>query len=267
MKKKIFMTAAVLSCTLGLLAGCGSEKSSSSSVSESAETVDIKTGNEESSSVESSSVDSSSTADTSSDKASSESISSSADKEEEPEIIDVGVKPGESSSAKDESSQAMEKDSSSKESESSSGKDDKPADGSFSEADLYVTLNGNRLTGGDDFLPYVDKMGKKARIEEGQACLEGGYDTNYYYDPDLTVYTIAKGGKQLIYDIYITGEAFPNDRGVTVGKTTREEVGRLYGTPSSEHPAADDYVNGKNTLSFEYENDVVSGITYSYGLE
>ncbi|MBR6275172.1 MAG: hypothetical protein IKR27_09225 [Lachnospiraceae bacterium] len=262
MKKKIFMTAAVLSCTLGLLAACGSEKSSSSSVSESTETVDIKTGNEENSSAESSSV-----ANTSSDKDSSESRSSSSDKEEQPEIIDVGVKPGESSSAKDESSQATEKDSSSKESESSSGKDDKPADGSFSEADLYVTLNGNRLTGGDDFLTYVDKMGKKARIEEGQACLEGGYDTNYYYDPDLTVYTIAKGGKQLIYDIYITGEAFPNDRGVTVGKTTREEIGRLYGEPSSEHPAADDYVNGKNTLSFEYENDVVSGITYSYGLE
>ena len=264
MKKKIFMTAAVLSCAFGLLAACGSEKQSSSSVSESTETVDIKTGNEESSSTESSSAENSSTASNSSDKTSSESSSSSSDKEEQPEIIDVGVKPGESGKQEEgrNESSSVEKESSSVPEE-----DNKPADGSFSEADLYVTLNGNRLTGGDDFLPYVDKMGKKARIEEGQACLEGGYDTNYYYDSDLTVYTIAKDGKQLIYDIYITGEAFPNDRGVTVGKTTREEVGRLYGTPSSEHPAADDYVNGKNTLSFEYENDVVSGITYSYGLE
>ena len=259
--------AAVLSCTLGLLVSCGSEKESTSSVGDSAETVDIKTGNEESSSAESSSAESSAES-IASDKDSSKSSSSSSDKEEQPEIIDVGVKPGESgkqeesSSAENESSSVPEGDSSAKESESSSG-DKKPADGSFSDEDFSVSLNNNRLSCGDDFLPYVDKMGKKARTEQGQACLEGGYDTNYYYDSDLTVFTIAKGGKQIIYDIYITGAAFPNDRGVTVGKTTREEVCRIYGTPSSELPAADNYVSGKKMLSFEYENDVVTGIAYS----
>ncbi len=132
----------------------------------------------------------------------------------------------------------------------------------LSESDLKVSLNGNKLTVGDDFLPYVEKMGTKARIVEGQACLEGGYDTNYYYGEELAVFTVAKDGKQIIYDIYITSGKYPAAKGVTVGKTSKDEVRELYGDPASSRPASDSFtVSGSKGITVEYDGDTVSGIS------
>ncbi len=266
MRKKVYMTMAALAFSL-MLAACGSDSESSkaSVKNESSAQVQIKTG--ESSSAESSA---GSSAESPAESSSAESSSATSSSEEQPEIVDVGGKPGEKSESGESGEDSAEKESSSeKESsaESSSGQDDPSApvasQGSFSAEDMSVTLNGNKLACGDDFLPYVDKMGIKAKIEEGQACLEGGFDTNYYYDNALTVYTIAKDGKQLIYDIYITGSGFPDNKGITAGKTTREAVRAAYGEPSEELPGADQYVTGKKMLSFEYSDDIVCGISFS----
>ena len=135
--------------------------------------------------------------------------------------------------------------------------------GSFSKSDFTLLLNGNRLTVGDDFLPYVEKMGSKARVEQGQACIGGGFDTNYYYGNSLSVYTVAKNGGQIIYDIYITGGSFTTVKGVKVGKTTKDDIRELYGEPTSSKPSADNYSLGEITLSFEYDDGVVSGIDVS----
>ena len=255
MRKKVFTSVAVLALSF-MMCACGSEKESNSASAnnESSSVVMVKTGVTDSSSSEASS---------NTESSSSEPKKESSADEDQPEIIDVGGKPGESSadSAEKESSSSAE--SVKKESSKESSSDSAPADGSFSAKDMSVTLNGNKLSCGDDFLPYVDKMGIVAKIEEGQACLEGGFDTNYYYGKELAVYTVAKGGKQLIYDIYITGSKFPDNKGVTVGKTTRDEVHKLYGEPTETLPGADEYISGKKMLSFEFENEVVSGISFS----
>lgn len=174
---------------------------------------------------------------------------------QQPAIIDIGVKPNENATPTPTAVLTPS--------------DDDPTptptqavQAGLTAADLKVSLNGNSLTVGDDFLPYVDKMGTTARIVEGQACLDGGYDTNYYYGEELAVFTVAKDGKQIIYDIYITSGKYPAAKGVTVGRTSKEEVYDLYGDPTTSRPAADTFsVSGSKVINVEYDGDIVSGIS------
>lgn len=133
--------------------------------------------------------------------------------------------------------------------------------GEFTEGDLYVVYNGVKLAAGEDFLPNVDKIGTP-RIEEGQACLGGGYDTNYYYGDELAVYTFASDGKQVIYDIYITDSGFATQKGAAIGKSTRDDIAALYGAPTVSRPASDEYqLDGDPTVViFTYSGGVLESI-------
>lgn len=134
--------------------------------------------------------------------------------------------------------------------------------GTFTESDLSITINGVRLSIGDDFLPNVDVIGD-AEIVEGQACLGGGYDTNYYYGgEDLVVYTLAQDGKQIIYDIYISSADYATDKGARVGETTRDKLFELYGEPMGSLPVAEEYsIDGSDVIvSFKFEDDILAAI-------
>lgn len=95
--------------------------------------------------------------------------------------------------------------------------------------DAAIIANGITLKIGDDFKPNIEKVGD-ADIEEGQACLDEGYDTNYYYNgEDLVVYTYAGEGKQVIYDIYVTSADYKTAKGAQIGTSTMEDIESLYG--------------------------------------
>ncbi len=133
--------------------------------------------------------------------------------------------------------------------------------GTFSADDMFITLDGVRLNCGMDFLPYIDKMITEPDIAEGMACLDGGYDTNYYYDDLYSIYTLAGVNRQVIYDIYVTGTGYSNYCGVTIGTTTRAEIKEIYGEPTKVNPTSDRYeISEEEYLCFEYEDDVVFAI-------
>ena len=114
--------------------------------------------------------------------------------------------------------------------------------GAYTAADFAITANGVTISLGDDFLPNVDAVGT-ADIQEGQACLEGGYDTNYYYGgEELVVYTVASQGQQIVYDIYVTSGDYKTAKGAQVGVTTTEDIYNMYGDPT---------VTNVNTQVFE----------------
>lgn len=136
-------------------------------------------------------------------------------------------------------------------------------DGTFTKEDCGITVNNVFLTTGMDFTPYIEVVGEDPEILQGQACLEGGYDTNYYYDIEaLVVYTYAQDGKQIIYDIAITSADYPTDKGVKVGETTREELAEYYGDPTESALATDRYVLDGSTVevAFTFEDDVLTCI-------
>ncbi len=132
--------------------------------------------------------------------------------------------------------------------------------GEFTAEDMVFTYDGTELRPGMDFSELFDKLGLEVTVKQGQACLDGGFDTNYYYDI-FSVYTIASGGKQLIYDIYVNGAGLTDRRGTVIGKTTREEVTDIYGEPDKVNPTSDVYmVSEDEYLSIEYTDEIVTAI-------
>lgn len=122
--------------------------------------------------------------------------------------------------------------------------------------DLAVTAGDVVIKIDADFAPDIDKVGT-ATIEEGQACLEGGYDTNYYYGGEaLVVYTLAKAGQQLVYDIYVSDAQYTTVKGATVGTSTKDDVKAMYGTPSEIVGNSFIYSldGGVVTAQFEFDN-------------
>lgn len=124
--------------------------------------------------------------------------------------------------------------------------------GSFAASDLDITVNGVKLVIGEDFLPNVDKVGD-AEVVEGQACLDGGFDTNYYYGgEDLVVYTLAQSGKQIIYDIYITSPDYATGKGATVGTTTKDDLYEMYGEATTSTGATLKYSVAGSEISMDF---------------
>ncbi|MGN0345825.1 MAG: hypothetical protein ACI4DU_08055 [Lachnospiraceae bacterium] len=131
--------------------------------------------------------------------------------------------------------------------------------GSFTAADMEITISGVTLKIGDDFLPNVDTIGD-AEIVEGQACLDGGYDTNYYYGgEELVIYTVAQSGKQVIYDIFIQSDAYATAKGATVGVTTKTDLYEMYGDADSVIGATQKFTvdGGNTTMNFTFDSNGV----------
>lgn len=135
--------------------------------------------------------------------------------------------------------------------------------GTFSEQDMNITINGINLSCGMDFVPYADKFGMEPTIERGQACLDEGIDVAYYYGNLFQIFTVEYGTEHRIYDIYVTGNGMGDGRGVVIGTTKRSEVQKIYGQPSDSMPGYDKYIVKTGvSMSIEYEDDVVTGIDY-----
>lgn len=127
--------------------------------------------------------------------------------------------------------------------------------GTFAASDMELTVQGVTLRVGDDFLPNVDAIGE-AEIVEGQACLEGGYDTNYYYGgEELVVYTVAQSGKQIIYDIYITSPAYATAKGAMIGTTSKDDLYEMYGEATESIGATWKYSVAGSEVSMNFTFD------------
>lgn len=131
--------------------------------------------------------------------------------------------------------------------------------GQFEMSDFTVELNGEEVALASDYLNKVDKVGQ-AREEKSKACLESGYDTDYYYDDDkLVIYTLVSEGKQIVFNIEIHTEKYPTSKGATVGKSTRDDLYEMYGMPTDYGAAMFAYsVDGSDfCMNFNFDEDGV----------
>lgn len=131
--------------------------------------------------------------------------------------------------------------------------------GKFVANDCKVVVNGVTLKLAEDFLPNVDNVGKLMDKQEGQACLDGGYDTEYYYD-GMVVSTIAKSGKQIITSVDVTLTGYTDAKKIKIGTSTEADVIAAYGNPDVNEMTRREYKAGDYSLVFYIENDVVTEI-------
>ena len=225
MKKTVIVLAAVLALSLAL-AACG-EKPAESTAAKTTAAPEVKT------------------------TAAPETLPNT-----DPVIISTGEAPGGETKAPEESKEETQPEPPTEATETA------PASG-ISAEDFVIVYKGVELRPGDAFDPEAvrDQLGTP-EIEQGQACIGGGYDTNYYYEDGLVgVLTLAKDGQQIIYDIYTDVEGFSTARGAVIGTTTREALQAIYGAPFSSAAAADKYsLDGTVTLSFSFSGGILSEI-------
>ncbi len=137
--------------------------------------------------------------------------------------------------------------------------------GSFDESDYVITISGEKVTLGDNFLEKYEKIGAP-RVEKSKACLEQGYDIDYYYDDDkLVVFTMVNASKQLIFNIEIRDGKYVTSKGAKVGKSTKDDIYVMYGMPTDHSSTMFKYVLSEKKYSLEFIFDaegVLEGIDY-----
>lgn len=120
---------------------------------------------------------------------------------------------------------------------------------------------------GDDFTDSYTEIGDP-EIEEGQACLDEGYDTNYYYNKEeLIVYTHAKGGRQIINGIFASQKGIKTADGIEISVTKKDDVFEKYGDANQTFGSTWTYLigDGKSRLSFTFDKkEILTGIDLSY---
>lgn len=137
--------------------------------------------------------------------------------------------------------------------------------GSFDENDYSIVVKEVSISLGEDFLINYQKVGTP-KIEKSKACLESGYDIDYYYDNDkLVIYTMVKGSKQLIFNIEIRDGKYETSKGAKVGKSTRDDIYEMYGMPTDHSGTMFKYElsDSKYSLDFTFNEDgILEGIDY-----
>ena len=129
--------------------------------------------------------------------------------------------------------------------------------GQFDISDFTIKLNGEEVALATDYLGKADKVGQ-AREEKSKACLEAGYDIDYYYDDDsLVVYTLVSDEKQIVFNIEIRSDKYPTTKGATVGKTTRDDLYEMYGMPNDYGAAMFAYMveDSEFRMNFNFNDD------------
>lgn len=137
--------------------------------------------------------------------------------------------------------------------------------GSFDISDYKLTVNGVSVGLGQDFTADSEKVGSP-RIEKSKACLESGYDTDYYYDDDkFVVYTLVNDSKQIVFDIEIRDGKYTTLKGAKVGESTKDDLYEMYGMPSDYSGVMFRYFLEDEEYSLEFtfdDNGVVEAIDY-----
>ena len=130
--------------------------------------------------------------------------------------------------------------------------------GTYSEEDCAVTVNGVTVRPNMDFSGKENETGKIVEKLEGQSCLESGYDINYYYD-GYNIDTLKQNGKQLVYMASFSGGGAATPRGIGIGSTV-DDVIAAYGEPAEDTGVSLVYIAGSMQLLFYLDDDVVSEI-------
>lgn len=143
--------------------------------------------------------------------------------------------------------------------------DEKLKPGSFDESDYKLVVDEIEINLGEDFLEKQEKVGK-ARIEKSKACLESGYDIDYFYNNDkLVVYTVVKDSKQIVFNIEIRDDKCTTSKGAKIGETTKDNIYEMYGMPSDHSGKIFKYILSDKKFSLEFsfdENGILDGIDY-----
>lgn len=134
------------------------------------------------------------------------------------------------------------------------GSDEKPVDS------YTFTYNGTTVSMNADMSTITSSLGEPAKYFESQSCAFQGLDKVYTYG-SVVIQTYPKDDKDYVYSIQLKDDTVETKEGVYIG-SSKDDVKKAYGTPSTENENAYIYTKGDCTLTFIFTNDAVAEITY-----
>lgn len=102
-----------------------------------------------------------------------------------------------------------------------------PVKGTFGEQDLVFALNGTQYLLKTDVAPLLKALGEDYELTEAISCVYKGNDKTFCY-ADIEIDTNPIDGKDVFYEIDITGGDFQTSKGIKIGSTL-DEVKAAYG--------------------------------------
>lgn len=133
----------------------------------------------------------------------------------------------------------------------------RPSKGSFSASDLVFKHKGKSINLGDDIETVFKKFGEDYALGEVS-------DTEFEYEYDgFTVGTFTKNKKEKVGYITISEENVSTPKGVKIGSYA-SRLKRYYGDAKKVTETEYIYGSGSKTLSFSYEDNIVTEINYIY---
>ena len=121
---------------------------------------------------------------------------------------------------------------------------------------------GDSIISMDQNMAEVQAMlGEPRNVFEEQSCAFDGIDRVFSY-PGLQIHTYPKGSEDYVHTISLRDDSIRTMQGVYLG-STMDAVIKAYGHEYKMESDVLIYTEGKTTLSFFIEDDIVTAITYN----
>ena len=124
----------------------------------------------------------------------------------------------------------------------------------YSQNGIDVAVNG-------EMTPIVDAWGEPDKYFESESCAFQGMDKVYTYG-SVVINTYPKEGEDYVLAIQLIDDTITTAEGIYIG-SSKEEVVAAYGTAASETDVALVYEKGECQLTFFFEDNYVTNITYA----
>lgn len=124
----------------------------------------------------------------------------------------------------------------------------------YSQAGVDVAVNG-------EMAPIVDAWGEPDKYFESESCAFQGMDKVYTYG-SVVINTYPENDKDYVLTIELKDDTITTAEGIYIG-SSKDDVVVTYGAATSETDVALVYDKGECQLTFFFEDDCVTNITYA----
>ena len=131
----------------------------------------------------------------------------------------------------------------------------------LSEEVYAFSYKGVQVKVDDVMSDLLTSLGEPTKYFESQSCAFQGLDKVYTY-PNVIIRTYPKDGVDYVLNVEFRDDTVSTAEGVCIGDT-KSKVESVYGEPTQKTDVSYSYTKGGSILSFIFEGDTVTSVTYT----
>lgn len=131
--------------------------------------------------------------------------------------------------------------------------------GSFSGADMSISISGVRMSPNSNWASYSSALGEPSGVTQAPSCHFDGMDNIYEYS-GFSVYTYRNGGEDYVYNIEITSSSIATDKGIHVGSSEADVLSAYGDSYANRSDSLIEYRSGAQSMYISLSGGTVSMI-------